>query len=76
MYVHYQVDAHCSFSRNPLEVTDEFIQQYNNAKNLGEQDRLEKMAKKMLERAKVKRTCLRFSLTNTISFFLNKKLQV
>ncbi|KAL8558461.1 hypothetical protein ACOMHN_052278 [Nucella lapillus] len=38
--------------RNPLEVREEFIQQFNNAETLDEKDRCEEMARKMLERAK------------------------
>lgn len=40
--------------RNPLEVSEEFAQEYNNAKDFDEKERLEQTAQKMLERAKVK----------------------
>ncbi|XP_060065301.1 transmembrane protein 232-like isoform X1 [Ylistrum balloti] len=39
-------------SRNPLEVTEEFIKQYNEVKGLEEKQQLETTAQKMLERAK------------------------
>ncbi|KAK7096660.1 transmembrane protein 232-like [Littorina saxatilis] len=38
--------------RNPLEVSEVFIQQFNNAETFDEKDRYEEMARKMLERAK------------------------
>jgi hypothetical protein len=43
----------CNFSRNPLEVTEEFVYQYNNAKSLDEREKYESTAHKMLERSKV-----------------------
>ncbi|CAG2209142.1 Transmembrane protein 232 [Mytilus edulis] len=39
-------------SRNPLEVTEEFVYQYNNAKTLDEREKYEATAHKMLERSK------------------------
>ena len=39
--------------RNPLEVSEEFIQHFNNAETFEEKERHEEMARKMLERAKV-----------------------
>ena len=39
--------------RNPYEVSEEFVQQYNNASSLEDQERLEVLAYKMLERVKV-----------------------
>lgn len=39
--------------RNPLEVSEEFIQQFNDAETFEEKERYEEMARKMLERAKV-----------------------
>ncbi|XP_013408487.1 transmembrane protein 232 isoform X2 [Lingula anatina] len=39
-------------SRNPLEVTEEFVQQYNNAKTFDEKEKLEGIASKMIERVK------------------------
>ena len=39
--------------RNPLEVSEEFSQEYNNAKEFDDRERLEQTAQKMLERAKV-----------------------
>ncbi|ESO94973.1 hypothetical protein LOTGIDRAFT_232123 [Lottia gigantea] len=39
-------------SRNPLEVCDEFVQHFNNAKNLNEKEKFEDVARKMLERSK------------------------
>ena len=41
------------FIRNPLEVTEEFIQQFNNADTFEEKDRCDELARKMLERSKV-----------------------
>lgn len=40
--------------RNPLEVSEDFVQDYNNAKDLDEKEKLEQSAQKMLERAKVR----------------------
>lgn len=39
-------------TRNPLEVSEEFVQEYNNAKDFSEREKLEQTAEKMLERAK------------------------
>lgn len=39
-------------SRNPLEVTEEFVYQYNNAKSLDDREKYEATAHKMLERSK------------------------
>lgn len=39
--------------RNPLEVSEDFAQEYNNAKDYDEKEKLEQTAQKMLERAKV-----------------------
>jgi hypothetical protein len=39
--------------RNPLEVTEEFIQQFNEAQTFEEKNQCEETARKMLERAKV-----------------------
>ena len=39
--------------RNPLEVSEDFVQQYNNAKDLDEKEKYEQTAHKMLERSKV-----------------------
>lgn len=47
-------------SRNPLEVTEEFVYQYNNAKSLDERENYETTAHKMLERSK-RRSGLRFN---------------
>ena len=42
-----------SLPRNPLEVSEDFVQQYNNAKDLDEREKYEETAHKMLERSKV-----------------------
>ncbi|XP_050415849.2 uncharacterized protein LOC126829773 [Patella vulgata] len=39
-------------SRNPLEVSDEFVHNFNNSKSLSEKDKYEGVARKMLERSK------------------------
>lgn len=39
--------------RNPLEVSEDFAQEYNSAKDYDEKEKLEQTAQKMLERAKV-----------------------
>lgn len=39
-------------TRNPLEVSEEFVQNYNNAKDYDEKEEMEQTAHKMLERAK------------------------
>lgn len=39
-------------TRNPLEVSEDFVQQYNNAKDLTEREKYEETAHKMLERSK------------------------
>ena len=54
-YVYYSNAnvLNCNFSRNPLEVTEEFVYQYNNAKSLDEREKYESTAHKMLERSKV-----------------------
>ena len=48
--------------RNPLEVSEEFVLQFNSAKDLSEIEKLEEMARKMLERAKV--SIITYSTTN------------
>ena len=42
------------YCRYPLEITDEFVQQFNNATYLEEIEKLETKAQKMLARAKVR----------------------
>ena len=49
-------------SRYPLEVTDEFVHQFNTAVFLHEIEKLEATAKKMLARAKVT-ACIMFFCT-------------
>ena len=44
---------HVSFLRNPIEVTEDFIQQFNAAKDFTEKEEYEERARKLLERAKV-----------------------
>ncbi|XP_060593523.1 transmembrane protein 232-like isoform X2 [Ruditapes philippinarum] len=39
-------------TRNPLEVSEDFVQEYNNAKDFDEKEKLEQSAQKMLERSK------------------------
>lgn len=39
-------------TRNPLEVSEDFVQDYNNAKDFDEKEKLEQSAQKMLERSK------------------------
>ncbi|XP_064645198.1 uncharacterized protein LOC135498737 [Lineus longissimus] len=41
-----------SQARNPIEVTDEFINQYNSSRSFDEKEKLEELAHKMLERIK------------------------
>ena len=41
------------YSRNPLEVSEDFIRQYNNAQNYDDREKYETTAHKMLERSKV-----------------------
>lgn len=40
-------------SKNPLEVSEEFIRNYNSSQNLDDREKYEVTAHKMLERAKV-----------------------
>ena len=49
----YEVQCSCHIFRNPLEVSEDFVQHYNNAKDLTEREKYEETAHKMLERSKV-----------------------
>ncbi|CAH1789866.1 unnamed protein product [Owenia fusiformis] len=51
-YAQSATERKFSTTRNPLEVTEGFVHQFNNAKSLSEKERLEELATKMLMRIK------------------------
>lgn len=65
------------WSKNPLEVSEEFIRNYNSSQDLEDREKYEVTAHKMLERAKVEYHCaIKVVKLFKLVYDINAKFQI